>query len=323
MEQAAVIHFLRALGARSITPGSRWVQASCPLAPWTHQSGKDAHPSFAVQVVDDKESAYNCFSCGGGDLISLVHRLHDYGAGPPKYDLKTAMDLAVADGERPLKFKVKEWGEPAESEPYITFPEPWLATFTHAVDSPRAMKYLTRKRRLPVSVIRALDIRYDTERDTVCFPIRDFDGVLCGLRGRYIAPTDDQPRYHMYANAKGLRNNMVWYGESWLEFDKPVVLCESVFDLASIYRVYSNVGAPLSASFREEKARRLKQAIEIVTMFDADKAGDKARQRVDKYFRSARVEHLYLPEGTDPGEATTALLREVIGNRLKLKREDA
>jgi len=156
----------------------------------------------------------------------------------------------------------------------------------------------------------------------VAFPIRDFNGDLCGLRARRLAPTDDQPRYHNYKSGTGKHNVLVWYGEHWLNFDKPVLMCESVFDVASAFRVYRNVCAPMTAGFKEERARRMKQAIEIVTLFDGDKAGDKARQRVSRYLSAAKITHLYPPEGRkDPGEMTIPELRELLGPRLKLRKE--
>lgn len=298
-------------------PGAGWVSCSCPLAPWEHQSGKDVHPSFAIKCSDTEESSYNCFTCGGGDLITLIHKLARHGASLPQYNLKTALEVAIADGERPLSFHVKEWGVP-EAAPYVTFPELWLATFMHAMQSPRAHTYLNH-RGLPDRVIEQLDLRYDTEKDTICFPIRDFDSTLCGLRGRRIAPTGDQPRYHVYKSALRSHNSSVWYGESWINFDKPVVMCESVFDAASICRVYANVCAPMSAGFSEDRARRMRQAVEIVTLFDADKAGDKARSRVSMYLSSAFITHLFPPEGRkDPGEMTESELRELLCGVLPL-----
>lgn len=319
MNKADVLRFLKALNATQVTHRSGWVQASCPLAPFTHQSGTDAHPSFAIEVADDRESIYNCFSCGGGDLIGLVHLLAHHGAKAPRYDLKTAMELAVADGDRPIAFAVKEWGEEAEAEPYVTFPELWLATFMSALQSPRAMKYLY-KRRLSDELIERLDLRYDTSLDTVCFPIRDFHGTLCGLRGRRIAPSGEQPRYHMYGNHDKQRNNSVWYGEAWLDFDQPLLIVESVFDLASVLPLYDNVCAPLSVSFSEAKAKRLKQAVEIVTLFDADKGGDKARSRIGAYLPAARLTHVIPPDGTDPGDLTEIELRGLLTGWLKLKK---
>jgi hypothetical protein len=237
--------------------------------------------------------------------------------------IETAMALAVADGDRPVSFNVKEWGAPAEAEPYVTYPELWLATFHHAIASPRAATYL-RHRGLSDSVITALDLRYDTERDAVCFPVRDFAGDLCGLRARRIAPTDDQPRYHIYKTGTGQHNRLVWYGESWLNFDKPVVMCESVFDAASVFRVYENVCAPMTAGFTEDRAKRMRQAVEIVTLFDSDKAGDGARKRVNKFLSAAQVTHVFPPEGKkDAGEMTVTELRELLSSLLKLKQEQS
>ena len=320
MDREAIQVFLRALSAKSIqhTPG--WVTASCPLSPWTHQSRKDNHPSFAISVDPEGESHYNCFVCGGGDLITLVSLLDAYGAEAPRYDLKSAVELAVADGDRPLAFSVKDWGQKIAAEPYVTFPEMWLATFVEALRVPRARQYL-HGRGLSDSVIRKLDLRYDTERDAVCFPIRDFDGVLCGLRARRLAPTDDMPRYHIYKTGTGKHNRMVWYGESWLNFDKPIVMCESVFDAASVYRVYRNVCAPMTAGFTEERAKRMRRAVDIITLFDADKAGDKARQRIRQYLPSAHIVNVYPTEGRkDAGELSVGELRELLGSLVKLRK---
>lgn len=323
MNRNGIRRFLRALDAKHVRDNGRWITASCVLAPWTHQSGKDDHPSFAIEVRDDAESKYNCFSCGGGDLMSLVFKLKHFGAAPPKYDLKVATEIAVADGEHPIHFNVKEWGEQAALEEYVVFPEMWLATFMPAAQSPRATKYL-RKRGLSEELVQALDIRYDTEKDAVCFPIRDFEGQLCGLRGRRLNPSDDVPRYHMYGNHKGQRNTLVWYGESWVDFDQPLVLVESVFDLASVYRVYRNVAAPLSVSFSEPRAKRLKGATSILTLFDSDKAGDKARERIAKYLPKTRCRHVYLPEGVkDPGELGVEEIRELLQGLVKLPRGEA
>ena len=322
MDKPEIKAFLQALSARSVEVHTQWVQASCPLAPWTHSSGRDAHPSFAIKIEPAKESTYNCFSCGGGDLMDLVQKLARHGAELPRYDLKTAVELASADGDRPLAFRVKDWGATVEdAEPYVTFPEPWLDSFVSALAVPRALKYL-KGRRVYESVISALDLRYDHERDAVCFPVRDFDGQLCGLRGRHLRPGEGPP-YHMYGDADGHRNNQVWLGEAWIDFDKPLVMCESVFDLAAIYPHYHNVCAPLTVSFKRRKARRMRQAVDIITVFDADKGGDKGRERISRYLGRANITHVMLPEGTDPGALPSTELREYLSPFVKLRRRHA
>jgi hypothetical protein len=318
MNKDSALAFLRALGARQVTVQSpTTIVASCPLAPWEHASGKDAHPSFAVIINPRKETHYNCFTCGGGDLIDLVRKLAKHGAAMPRYDLKTALKIAVSAEEEDITFHVKEWGEP--EEPWVTFPELWLSTFARAENHARSLDYL-RKRGLPRGVIRALDLRYDDDRDTICFPIRDFEGNLCGLRGRRIEPRDDQPRYHVYKTGEKKHNRAVWYGEGWLDFDKPVIMCESVFDVASVFRVYQNVCAPMSASFSEERAKRMAGAVEVITLFDADKAGDQARGRVRKYLPKAYVTDVHLPDGfKDPGEMDAETLGELLSQHVKVK----
>jgi len=302
MNKAGVIQYLKALGAANVSQHGSWVQASCPLAPWEHSSGRDTHPSFAIEIKDNDPSRYNCFTCGGGDLTSLLFKLQHHGAATPRYDLKSATAIAVADGEHPIRFAVKEWGEDAEAAlPYYTLPEVWLDTFIPATRAPRAVKYL-RSRGLSTSLATRLDLRFDTDKDAICFPIRDFDGVLCAMRARRIAPRDDQPRYHVYGDADGNRNTLVWYGEPWVDFDQPIVMVESVFDLASVYRVYRNVCSPMTSGFSEQRVKRMSRATEIVTLFDADKAGDKARHKVSRYLPNTKCSHLHLEDGMDPGD---------------------
>ena len=100
-----------------------------------------------------------------------------------------------------------------------------------------------------------------------------------------------------------------------------IMFAAAVFDVASAFRVYRNVCAPMTAGFSEARARRLRSAIEIVTLFDADKAGDRARQRASQRFPHARVRHLFPPDGKkDAGEMTRAELRALLSDHLPLRK---
>ena len=133
-----------------------------------------------------------------------------------------------------------------------------------------AMDYLATR---PVSpaLAAALDLRADTAEGRVCFPVRDFQGVLRGLHGRAIAG-GTSPRYRMYSQA-GRNNPLIWLGEHWVDRTRPVVVVEGPFDLASVYRVYRNVASPLFANPPAEKILRMADALEQITFLDQRQGG--------------------------------------------------
>lgn len=309
-----ITQFALAVGTKVESRGSEWVQCKCPLAPWTHDSGKDSHPSFAFSYGDNIESVFNCFTCESGDLHHLIALLERYGAKPPKYDLHTArkMWLDEESGDSAMVFTEEERVDNEEED--VVFPEKWLDTFVPAVKAPMAMEYLN-ARSVSKKVATALDIRWDTKRRCVAFPIRNWEGELVGLRGRYIEPNSGA-RYHDYGY-RGIRNKLPWYGEHTVHLDKPVVMVESVFDYASVYRVYRNILAPLSVGLSAAKCRRVRNAHEIYTLFDTGRGGDKGRDKLSKNLTDSGsvITHLFCPDHRDdPGEMKKKELRLLLNS---------
>lgn len=325
MDKDSVKAFAKAIGTTVETITSQgWANCKCPLAPWTHDSGKDSSPSFAIKIDPNGESRFQCYACHKGDLLLLVQMLREFGAQAPKYDLKLALQYVNAENEQDLVLKVKDYGEKLlpddDGNNDATFPEAWLHSFKKALTVPVALTYL-KSRGLSPGLIKELDIRFDQSRQAVCFPIRDTECTLRGLRGRYIDPDEGAPPYHIYKNPEGHYNRRVWYGEEWVDFDKPVLMVESVFDLAAVFPIYSNVVAPLTVGMSKAKFKRVATAYDIVTLYDKGKGGDKARQLTQQYLPDALQVHL-IPGGphrfkpgeqaTDPGEMTPVQLAALL-----------
>lgn len=305
-----------------------WAQVKCPLAKWLHDSGKDSNPSAAISIKPDGESFFTCFTCEHHDLMGLVLRLRELGAVAPKVNIKEAMALVNAEGEElEVSLSIKDYDDPVSYEEDdgnndATFPESWLDTFPRATRVKPAIAYL-QSRGVDLHTAHDLDLRWDPIKRTVCFPTRDFYGRLCGLRGRYIKPEEDQPPYHIYKNPDKHYNRNVWIGENHLDFDKPVLMVESVFDYAACYPLYDNVVGPLTVGVGPRKVKRMSPALEVITLFDVGTGGDKARNKIDKYLTTSSITHLtptgahrYKPgqQAKDPGEmrpdALFALLSE-------------
>jgi hypothetical protein len=197
----------------------------------------------------------------------------------------------------------------------IVWPEHFLDNFMPAWLVPKAMAYL-RGRRVKRDTARALNILWDLQRGTVCFPVRNWDGDLVGLRGRYLV--DSGARYHDY-DYQGTRNKFPWYGESTVDLDYPVLMVESVFDYASAYRVYKNILAPLTVGLSKEKCSRVQHAFEVVTLFDNGVGGDKGRSKITQGLPSSVVTNLRCPAGRDdPGDMKKKELWEVLKGHIVL-----
>lgn len=296
-----------------------WVVSTCPFAPWTHAGGRDRNPSFGVSTDIAQAQVYKCFSCGEvGRLDSLPFNVREHwrASNKPGYAFGKALAVLVADEDDDLPplpdFEDKVITDPNEVLPW---PEFWLDSFKSVFAFADAKAYLA-KRGVHERVSKRLDLRFDTQRRRVCFPVRDYDGRLVGMQGRAI---DDHPlRYYAY-RYEGHVNKIPWLGEQWVDFERPVLLVESVFDLASCLRVYDNVIAPLSVGLSKEKIARVDQGVMFISLFDQGTGGDTARETLKK--RCKTPVHNLIPTQEDPGEMSTDELRDLLTGHLPLTNE--
>lgn len=324
MKQAQVIRFLQLLRAKVPADQSRtgWLVASCPLAPWRHESGEDKHPSFAVRQ-EAGDAFCNCFSCGfHGHQSDLVLEMRHLDKQIPiggfafgrcleliaeAEDGLDGIDLDTPDIEQ-LLFGQKR-------QPHV-FPESWLLSFPpwHTVADARA--YLA-GRGVSLQAADMLQLRVDTAQRRVCFPVRDFKGRLRGLHGRAI-DAGTTPRYRMYT-WHGRNSPLIWLGENWVDLERPIVVVEGPFDLLSVYRCYRNVVSPLFVNPSTAKMRRMADALEWLTLFDRGKAGDLGRARVSRKLPGQIVRHARPPgHRKDPGEMTTEEIGELLQDHVQL-----
>jgi hypothetical protein len=318
MKDAHIKKYLEHLGSKP-APVDRdgWVVAKCPLAPWRHDSGVDKNPSFAVKIESKGDGFTHCFSCGWhGSQSDLVFEMRFRDKKDPSgdsYEFAEALQL-IADAEEDavvdLDFPdVEEELFGDKAGPHV-FPEWWLESFSHAWGVTEARSYL-QGRNVSQETAEALDLRWDSTQRRVCFPVRDFQGRLRGLHGRAVDAANPL-KYRMYTYQKQ-NNPLVWLGEHWIDFDRPVVVVESVFDLAAVHPLYPNVTSPLTAGLSLEKIQRMGDVMEQVTLFDGDKAGQRARKKYRESLADCLIAHAELPEGVkDPGEATVSQLVEAL-----------
>jgi len=316
MNLEQVRQFALAVGTKVETVSGEWGRVKCPLSSWTHDSGSDSNPSCAISYGDNIESAFNCYACEAGDLHKLITLLDGYGAKKPRFDLKQAVKLWADEESGDAAMVFMDDSDHANAHVDQVWPESFLAGFMEAYKVPMAMEYLN-ARKVSSEDAFTLDIMWDLTRRTVCFPVRNWEGWLVGMRGRYIVPGDG-PRYHDYGY-RGHRNKLTWYGEHLVDLDSPVLMVESVFDFTSCFRVYRNILAPLTVGLGPAKCRRVRNALEIVTLFDNGRGGDKGRSKISEGLPDSIITHLLPPSHRDdPGDMKKKELRRVLKKHIVL-----
>ena len=299
--------FLSSLGVEaSRASGSGWIRARCPLAQWTHSSGRDTHPSFALHWDEER---YRCFTCGHGDLYGLLLRLHRH---DPSRDIGAASAML---GDKAF-VAIEPPGKPAGPKPDV----PWTkghVSWYPAWGFSGARDYLE-SRGVSHETATSLAVGWDSMRNAVVFPYWSASGQLVGARGRYVPPHDSELRYHDYEG--GGRNWLPWYGEWYADGSKPVVLVESVFDVAAVLPHYPNVIAPLSASLTAPKLARVDLEFDVkLVMFDDDDAGHVAWEFVRDHSRGT-VKRVSCAGYGDPGDMPPGVIAEklayALGNAL-------
>jgi len=222
--------------------------------------------------------------------------------------------MLVADEEDELDIDVPDYDEPIyDPEEVVYWPEFYLQSFKSVFAFEKAIAYLS-TRQIDEPTAKFLDLRFDTSRQRVCFPIRDWGDQLIGLHGRTI--TDHPMPYYQYGY-ENRRNKMPWLGESWVDLDQTIVLVESVFDLAAVYRVYQNVMCPLSSGFNDNKVKRIDDGVQYVTFFDHGTGGNHARDRIDKVMQSPYVHVIPNKAFGDPGNMNPVSIKQALKAHIK------
>lgn len=302
MTPANAEKFLRLLGStkfnRSTMP---WFTGQCPVAKWRHQSGRDNDPSFGILTGKYRARAH-CFSCGlSGSLESVIGEIKLQSGVQTGLPIREIYEIIDAENET-LGFDLSEVADEKRADELIPFPDTFWSSFSGIPVGRKAHQYLS-ERGVSDAEISEYDIRWDGLKSRVCFPVRGFDKLLYGVRGRSVDPHEKAVRYWSYPLA-GLTNPQVWYGEEWVNVDEPILVTESVFGLVAARRFYKNTIAPLSASITPAQMARMGKAFCFVHLFDGDKAGKKASGKLSRAVVAGghRAAHtiLELPEGHDP-----------------------
>lgn len=275
MDEASIVRMFERLEWKPKLRGE-WVSTSCPFASMTHENGADKNPSFGISVHPDSESRYNCMACGKhGALASL----------PTTLEFMGAIDSEGAELMRSAISDAETFSTGQTEEGYLVDLAPCLSEYTLERFQNLRKSHIA-SRGIEEQSVHTYELRWDRAENRLMFSIRDSDGRLVGMRGRYIGPDKDPDilRYREYSELSPSRRSAkkfgVWYGGHLpKQPNKATILVEGEIDLIRMKQVFpnANVLASIGASITKEQLRALEFPEKgIIAFFDNDMAGKKA-----------------------------------------------
>lgn len=309
------VAFLNALGAKRIRAKENgWIEACCPLAPWTHAKKVDNNPSFGLSVNPVGRSHYSCFVCQSGSAEELVQVLEMYTDGQHKqYNFVLCHALLE---QAPEVLSLPDYGE--FKQPVLEFtewPKYWLDSFKTIDWFSTATEYL-HTRGVDMYTAGKFDLRYDTQKKMIVCPYWDVFGRLAGARGRSIQDSVQGSGKHFdYSWERKNNSRLVWYNETVLNQSGPVVVVEGQFDCWKTARAYPKVVANLTARPSWEKMKKLGDCPFVIQIPDNDEAGKGSIPQYVKYCHQLGIGYKVLHLGEDvkdPAECSVEYLKERI-----------
>jgi 5S rRNA maturation endonuclease (ribonuclease M5) len=292
--KAEGIHdFLTALGAKFITVSDRWVNCSCPLAPWTHRGKKDKHPSFGVTIAPDRRSYYQCFSCSpeGQTLAHLLWKIYLLSGEVPR---KAALAM----------MRHENWHK-SKTETIPDIPDPWVSKDKRPtilpqqivdefplviedgnINSQPALDYLRGRAVLDV-VVETLGVRFHRATNALVFPLTDVNGDIKVLTYSSIMKKFKRT---VTANMAGfnpiplpsIAGTGAMFGAHLVNWSEMVMIVESEADLLRLVSLgWTNVVALTGTGFTRSQIDAMTCG-RVIIAFDSDAPGNKARDRFDK-----------------------------------------
>lgn len=334
MIKSKVLEFMDALGSPKLfRENGDWLQFSCPLARWTHEKGTDRHPSFGIYSHPGHSSVYQCFTCSQ-EPKSLLSLLMGYWSSSKIYPKKAAKILLMSEvfdyeepDEKPKAHNFDRWStKPEVSERHL--PKSVINLFPRLMEgndreAREVRNYLVNKRGIELEFIAYNDVRYESERGLLVFPLTDMYGNIQVLQVRRWR---DKKLFSISPKVVGmqdvtfpsLKDDGPWFGMKNLDISKPVICVEGPLDSMRLQSLgYKNVIASCGASVTKKQLCSIPNN-NILLGYDSDKAGKDATKRIVELLNNRLVQVLdwSVVGRKDAGDLMSREeLEDVLGNR--------
>ena len=271
MDRSEIVEFVKEIMGPNtpILHTEGWVGIPCCLSPFTHDGGKDSHPSAGISVKPGSTSVFNCFTCHSkGKLSWLVRKLASF-TGEDYGEYAEGLDKGEFFGGF-----IPTWGaKEVDKLPKPIDRERSFDLYDPAYDHP----YLT-ERGISREAAARMELLHDpgdggTER--ILFPVYSPEKELYGFTGRAVT----QGAKLRVKDYFGLPKRHLLLGSHLVQDDDEyVIVVEGLFDYARLVTFGYPAMAFMSSTLTPYQADILKAMGRPVYFFhDNDRAGEDAR----------------------------------------------
>lgn len=307
-----VLNILRVMGisADQVTiRRSGQMQICCPLAPWLHEKRSDSKPSLSIGFGKGT-TLFKCFACGeSGKIWQLVD---SYGSLAKKPEVQ-AIALKIMDDDKPtLSMElvkacegIEEWVKAGTVYKTPTIDKAAMRHWPSVCGLPSCEEYLL-SRGIDRSMWVQFDLRYDTSKNRIVFPVYNRDNKLVGAVGRFLGKCP--PEIVKYYNYFGFEASRSIGGENkWHEGRSRLIIVEGFFCLLKAYEWAEGMDADIGCTWHAEMSRE--QSERVVSLdrstyicYDNDKAGNAGSVKALALLKGlVPVRRAVPPEGLDVG----------------------
>lgn len=253
-----------------------WVSLRCPLAQWTHTTGRDSRASAGISIQPNNTSVFNCMTCHTKlPLQGLIARYAEY-TGDDLEDLIAELEDEAYLGPR----DIPAWGATRgtqEVEPVPLDKNIYLDLYDSAAGHP----YLA-SRGIDDETAELLQLKLDPAdpadgEERILIPVFGPNGDLFGFSGRAtrnIPKTDKRTlKVRDYAGLKKAHNLL---GSHLVATHKPpyILLMEGLFDYVNAWQQGYPGMAVMHSTFTEHQARIVRDiGLPVYLFYDNDAAG--------------------------------------------------
>lgn len=287
----------------------------CPF----HEEKK---PSFSV-----KEGFYYCFGCHEhGDAISFLEKTEGLrftdavrnlaGRVGLEVEWETQQNQKLSDQIRSAEYQgddalkpqpsLKQLADPGQ---YETMDENRFVLFSR-----EPAKYFIEKRGLTQETCEAWHLGDDTYMQRALIPIRDSDGYLVGVTGRYYG-ADDKPKY---LHTLGMKGGMFLFGEHMIDRSvETAILVESHLSVLKLWQFgYPNALATMGSKASQVQVKKtIAWFNRVYLLADGDGPGRNWLRLWEEALRGKlEVVSKVCPDGKDPEDSGLDWLKASVGS---------
>lgn len=280
-----ISELLALMGSRRIREKGFETTASCPFAPWTHEKGRDMHPSFGVNMLlNDGHGVYHCFACGKSGTVRSMIEEYCKMSGIPTSRFEKFINEIESEYTIDMSLIKKKAGNE------FVVPEDELNFYREHLKMSRYHQIFKDNNITPGTVQRW---EIAVSDDKVIFPVKNrLDNILFFVY-RWIKKGG--PKYTV---SQGAKTKSAIYGANMVNVlnDSPLIVVEGILDAIYIEQLGFNSVAIFGVFINDKQVdmiRSISPSDSIAIVFDDDEAGRDGvkyvEEKLSKYFYSIKT----------------------------------